>query len=87
MDLLCQGGAFPAQRSGLRRRSSKATTQFHAQNSHAPGETKMDNKVILLVVTTAGDDALALAAFRKGKDAVNYVHQHRRLGTRVDIKA
>jgi len=47
----------------------------------------MDNKVILLVVTTAGDDALALAAFRKGKDPVNYVHQHRRLGTRVDIKA
>jgi len=47
----------------------------------------MDNKLILLGVATAGDDALALPAFRKGKHAVNYVHQHRRLGTRVDIKA
>jgi len=47
----------------------------------------MDNKLILLAVGTAGDDALTLPAFRKGKIAVNYVHQHRRLGTRVDIKA
>ncbi|HXM49284.1 MAG TPA: hypothetical protein VN956_15700 [Pyrinomonadaceae bacterium] len=47
----------------------------------------MDNKLILLVVDTAGDDALTLPAFRKGKIAVIYVHQHRRLGTRVDIKA
>ncbi len=45
----------------------------------------MDNKLILLV--TAGDDALTLPAFSKGKIAVNFVHQHRRLGTRVDIKA
>ncbi len=47
----------------------------------------MDNKLILLVVDTAGDDALTLSAIRKGKIAVSYVHQHRRLGTRVDIKS
>jgi hypothetical protein len=47
----------------------------------------MDNKLILLVVDTAGNDALTLPAFRKGKIAVNDVHQHDRWGTTADIKA
>jgi len=47
----------------------------------------MNNKLILLVVDTAGNDALTWPAFRKGKIAVNEVQQHDRWGTTVDIKA
>ena len=47
----------------------------------------MDNKLILLVVDTAGNDALTLPAFRKGKIAVNDVAQHDRLERTVDLKA